>query len=753
MVMVFVCVILLGVFQLMLLKSQGQHLAKRLLESKLDELPELIMETRRNITWTRGPLNAQLKSVEQVSADERDRIALVFLRGAPENARILSDRLPNMSPETSLLFARQMKRDLNPDDLAAIVNRLAAVASDESHDANARLKAAIAIGVLDLEHPFWSRTGESICRLLVDANPTDLGWLADGLFPVGQKLISGLTDVRENEDAARVRTATFLLAEFAAGNPDSLLDLAEHAQTNQLSAIFPTLQSANSDIDPLLQERLKKAQQEWHKVTEEFNAQEDGQPSLDRLSAMNSLMVLLARRIGNLSSVMILRGRSDLVVSNLRIQEDPTVRSYAIHCYASGGGPAEPLVKSLNEVLLKKPKHFAELATALLQMLGNLPPSSGVPSIVRTHANDLYRRSNNPELNATAEWYLRKHGYDADLVDATLPETIGYQTTEGHTMIRLPGGIKADVGAPGLDRSRLANEQRRQIDVPDNLFVSRDELTEEQLNRFRKNVTGRPPKQNTQDDHRTAMKIGFFSAAKYCNWLSELEGIAKDQWVYLPNESGEMGPGMKIANDHLQRSGYQIPTPDLWEYACRSGTITPRYYGYGTELSSNYIRWAGTRSAHHERLAARLPNQFGLFDMLGNSAEWSIGLVDRQLNGPGRNRFRPEGFGGPRFPPERFGPADAANSNIADAPSDSQRQLLPRSRRGPRDNRPGLSFGGVPILIEAAGKRVSENNQFVVLGGAFDSPAHKIRSSDRSIISPPITNKPLTLRLMRVVVD
>ena len=29
--------------------------------------------------------------------------------------------------------------------------------------------------------------------------------------------------------------------------------------------------------------------------------------------------------------------------------------------------------------------------------------------------------------------------------------------------------------------------------------------------------------------------VSWYGAAAYCNWLSEQEGLPKDQWCYLPN--------------------------------------------------------------------------------------------------------------------------------------------------------------------------------------------------------------------------
>jgi formylglycine-generating enzyme required for sulfatase activity len=118
--------------------------------------------------------------------------------------------------------------------------------------------------------------------------------------------------------------------------------------------------------------------------------------------------------------------------------------------------------------------------------------------------------------------------------------------------------------------------------------------------------------------------VTWYDAAEYCNWLSAQDGIPESEWCYLPNDDKKYADGMRLASNYLERRGYRLPSEAEWEFACRAGSVTSRYYGETEELLSQYTCY--TRNSRDRELfpvGTLKPNDYGLFDMLGNVSEWS----------------------------------------------------------------------------------------------------------------------------------
>ena len=92
-----------------------------------------------------------------------------------------------------------------------------------------------------------------------------------------------------------------------------------------------------------------------------------------------------------------------------------------------------------------------------------------------------------------------------------------------------------------------------------------------------------------------ANSMSQHGALMYCKWLYEKTGIF-----------------------------YRLPTEAEWEYACRAGQNTPYFFGTDSSGLSDYAWYKANSDNKYRKVKQRQPNPWGLYDMLGNVAEWTL---------------------------------------------------------------------------------------------------------------------------------
>jgi formylglycine-generating enzyme required for sulfatase activity len=564
------CLILLGFVSWEgFARLKAHTLRDRLLECTTADVPGIVKEMAPYRRWLNRLLQeAFAQAQENQDARKQLHTSLALLPVDSGQMEFLYERLLTSEPQ-EVVVIREALLNHKPD----LRGRWWRLLENPKNDQDQRFRAACALAAFSPDDLRWEKASVDVAEMLVIQKPFVIAQWTDALKGVKKWLIPPLADllVDEKRSVAERGLIAGAYGTYAADMPDAYI-------------------------------RLEK--------------------ELDEIGVPNPLTdakIALAKKQANVGVALLVMGRGEKVWPLFEHRPDPTLRSYLIDRVGPGGVDGKVLISRLDQ------EKEVSARRAILLGLGGYSPDrlaqdqrqNFLPRLL-----ELYRDDPDPGIHGAAEWLLRQLQMAGEL--RTIDKELGTGKVQGKRQWYVNGQGQTMVVIVHAGSFWMGEEPHWQR-IGRSFAIASKEVTVEEFLRFRKDH--KFFKESAPKTDCPINNVSWYDAAAYCNWLSEQEGIPKDQWCYEPNKDGKFAEGMRMAPNYLQRTGYRLPTEAEWEFACRAGSETELSFGEADDLLAKYAWYIGNSPKRSQSVGTLRPNEYGVFDMHGNAWEWTQSLL------------------------------------------------------------------------------------------------------------------------------